>query len=148
MLGYGISDMSDPIFEKFAWILHSGLTLCWLHVGEPGFKGAVKNLQSKWLKLRHRRSSAPRFDVAPHDEEFGPEVDDLWQRSALTHFSAVERDAAYLNWKYRRHPLHRYEWVAARERNALRGILITRYDPTTSGLVDYCGPADDLPLLD
>ena len=146
MLGYGISDMSDPILEKNGWALHPALRVLFFHVSEPGFKGTLKDLCTQ-VAMRVRGVQAPRLEVTRHAGEFGPEVDELWQRSAPGYLRAVQRDAAYLNWKYHRHPVARYEWYAARESGRLRGLIVARHSRTASVLVDYCGPADDIDLM-
>jgi hypothetical protein len=148
MLGYGISDMSDPIFERQGWLRHPKLAVLFLHVRDPGLKGAMKRMCSRVAaSLLSAGRSRQQVEVVPRDEDFGPEVDELWRRSAPSYFSAVERDAAYLNWKYRRHPLQRYSWYAAYERGTLRGLVVARHDRESSVIVDYCGPARDEELM-
>jgi len=127
MLAYGISDMGDPLLAKFRWIPDPNLRIWFFHVNGLGIKGAVKSLRTRMARLRKLRARSHRLDLSWHEEDFGPEVEELWQRSAPNYFSCIERDAAYLNWKYRRHPLHRYEWVAAREGGRLRGLLVMRH---------------------
>jgi hypothetical protein len=150
MLGYGISDMSDPIFERQGWALHPGTSLLFFHIGEPGLKGAIKRIgtrASATLRRLGKSASGAHFEMARHDEDFGQEVDDLWLRSAPTYFSAVERDAAYMNWKYRCHPSQTYSWYGAYEAGRLRGLLVARHSPESSVLVDYCGPANEVDLM-
>jgi hypothetical protein len=148
MLGYGISDMSDPIFNQQGWSLHPTAWSLFFHAREPGFEGALKNICSRAAR-RIRRLHRPRtrLDVTRHEEDFGADVDALWERMEPSYFSAVQRDARYLNWKYRRHPFQRYAWYAAREKGRLQGLLVARYGVRTSVLVDYCGPANDVELM-
>lgn len=147
MLGFGISDMSDPIFAKLQWELHTGLRLVRFHVGEPGLKGVAKNLRTRLAQLRGLGSRSPGIEVTSHNEDFGADVEELWQRAAPTYFSCVARDAAYLTWKYRRHPLHRYEWFAARSGRELRGLVVVRHSAESSVLVDYCGASNDVDAM-
>jgi hypothetical protein len=148
MLGYGISDMSDPIFHQQAWALHPTAWSLFFHAREPGFEGALKNLCSQAAQRIHRlHRSRLHLDITRHEEDFGPDVDALWERMAPSYFSAVQRDANYLNWKYRRHPFQRYAWYAAREKGRLQGLLVARHGVRTSVLVDYCGPASDVELM-
>ncbi|MDB4954917.1 MAG: hypothetical protein JWO36_2486 [Myxococcales bacterium] len=144
MLGYGISDMSDPIFDKYDWLLHPHIDLLFFHVAEKGLAGRVKNLGSRLT--RKRNGSAGSSSTVSHEEGqwFSGEVDALWTESRAGYFSTVERDAAYLNWKYQQHPLNRYTSYSLRSNARLRGVLIARHDPEESVIVDYCGPADDV----
>lgn len=148
MLGFGISDMSDPIFAKANWHLNADNRMMFFHVGESGPKGIVQNFRTTLARLPHAFSASDRsLPVSRHDEDFGGEVDELWQRNASGYFSTVERDAAFLNWKYRRHPLNRYIWYAVRENGRLRGLVVARHSRVTSSVVDYCGPADDIDVM-
>lgn len=148
MLGFGISNMSDPIFEKAGWVRNPDNRMLFFHVSESGLKGVAQNFRTRLARLPNvYRASRRLLPVTRHEEDFGVEVDDLWQRSAPSYFNIVERDAAFLNWKYRKHPLNRYTWYAVRMNGQLRGLLIARHSRIISSLVDYCGPADDADLM-
>lgn len=148
MLGYGISDMSDPIFHKLGWLPHERLQLMFFHVAEPGVSGMLKNGASRAAALRGVHRNDRSYDVTHHiDDRLGSEIDDLWTRSAHGYFSALERDAAYLRWKYFEHPVHEYLCYSVRSRGVLDGLMIARWDPVESVLVDYCGPADERALM-
>ena len=147
LMGFGISDMSDPIMDR-------GSTLCadnrilFFHAREPGLKGTIKTVRTRLMRLLNtRRKPRQPLQISLNEGDFGSEVDELWQRSAPGYFSIVERDAAFLNWKYRGHPLYRYSAYVARADNQLRGLVVARHSSTTSLLVDYCGPADDIDLM-
>ena len=148
MLVFGISDMSDPIFAKAGWELSRDNRMLFFHAAESGPKGIVKNIRTALACLPHAYGAGRRsLPVTRHDEDFGDEVGALWQRSAPGYSNIVERDVAFLNWKYRRHPLNRYTWYAARENGQLRGLIVARHGAATSSVVDYCGPADDIDLM-
>lgn len=147
MLGYGISDMSDPIFHKYRWALHPEIEMLFFHVAESGLSGRVKNLGSK---LARKRGTTVHFTITVshlEGEDFSEEVDALWDASREGYFSTIERDRAYLSWKYHRHPLNRYLSYSLRIAGVLRGVLIARHDFEESVIVDYCGPADSLAIM-
>jgi GNAT superfamily N-acetyltransferase len=143
MLGYGISDMSDPIFAKHEWVLHTGLELVFFHLAERGLRGRIKNAASKLSSLRAPRVAA-EVEVwdRPTPAEYG-ELEALWERNARDYASAVQRDAAYLKWKYFDHPLYHYVAYAQRVHGQLEAVMIVRHDPEESVIVDYSGPATD-----
>jgi GNAT superfamily N-acetyltransferase len=148
MLAYGISDMSDPIFAREGWALHPATRTLFFHACEPGFVGTLKDACSLAEKRIERlRHGLPRLDVTCHDEDFGDDVDELWQRTARGYTSTVHRNAAYLNWKYRRHPFERYEWYSVRSGSRLLALIVARHSAKTSVLVDYVGPAGDVELM-
>jgi GNAT superfamily N-acetyltransferase len=147
MLGFGISDMSDPIFEKFEWKLDDTMATLFYHCGEVGLKGLSKNLMTTWARLIRFKPHAAAADVSVGGPPAEPELDALWQ-TAASHFpNAVERHGAYLIWRYHRAPVLRYRWVAARSEGRLCALLVTRHHPKESVIVDYVGPLDDAPLL-
>jgi GNAT superfamily N-acetyltransferase len=148
MLGYGISDMSDPILERESWVLNPASRVLFFHVSEPGFRGTLKDLCTQVALRIHglQRKTLP-VEISRHDEDFGPEADELWAQSSPGYLSAVRRDAAYLNWKYRKHPALRYTWYAAREGGNLRALAVARHARNCSVIVDYSGPARDVDLM-
>jgi len=144
-LAYGISDMSDPIYAQQGWVQSSEVRLLYFHSNEPRAKGLLKNMATRLLRLAGRKAveaASLRVVVNPATGAgvFDSEVDDLWRRCADGYESIVERDADYLTWKYRRHPRLAYSAYEARHENRLEGLLIARWDPIESVIVDYCGP--------
>ena len=146
LLGFGISDVSDIIMAR-------GSTLCadnrivFFHAHEPGLKGALKNLRTRLASRQARISSPEPIEVSRHEGDFGIEFNELWQRAAPGYVSIVERDAAVLTWKYRKHPVHRYIAYVGRRNGQLSGLVVARHHHKTSLLVDYSGPADDIDLM-
>lgn len=148
MLGYGMSDAMNVVLARLDWELSHDLAGYCFDARAPGVTGALKNLRSALYRLHRRRASKQPYEVTVHvDSDFGPAVDELWARSAPTYARAVERDSAYLNWRYRRHPLLSYRWYAAHRDGRLAGALVARPDPHLSVLVDYCGPLGDEELM-
>ena len=147
MLGYGISDMSDPIFAKQAWELNTGLELVFFHLAERGIKGRIKNAASRLASLRSPRV-AGEVEVwhRPMPAEVA-ELDALWKQSARGYSSGVQRDGAYLQWKYFDHPLYQYVAYVLRTRGCLAAAMVVRHDPEESVIVDYVGPATDEELI-
>lgn len=147
MLGFGISDMSDPIFEKFKWRLDTTMATMFFHANEVGLKGFSKNLLTKCSRSFRFQKGRPAARFALEVAPALAELDKLW-RDVLPHYpTAVERDGAYLTWRYRDAPVLRYRWAAARENGQLRALLITRHDPVESVVVDYVGPLDEPALM-
>lgn len=144
VLGYGISDMSDPIFEKFDWRLHGGIELVFFHLAERGMRGRIKNAVSRVASLRGIRSRAAEYEVW---DELSPnaidELEELWNRHRDEYSSTVERDGAYMRWKYFEHPIYRYRAYVERADGRVAAVLIVRHDPTETVIVDYSGPAED-----
>jgi GNAT superfamily N-acetyltransferase len=144
MLGYGISDMSDPIFETFGWKLHRGLDVVFFHLAERGMKGRIKNAVSRIAAVRGPRIHGSEYEtwdaLTPNAIA---ELDEMWHRHADGYVSAIHRDAAYLRWKYFEHPVYRYRAYAQRTRGRLHAVMIVRHDPEESVIADYSGPAQD-----
>jgi len=56
--------------------------------------------------------------------------------------SCVDRSAAYLNWRYLRHPLVRHELLAARQGQELRGYVVFSQTSEDAKIVDLFGFSD------
>jgi len=148
ILGYGISDMSDPILAQQNWLLHPDIVLLFCHVAEEGITGRVKNFGSRLGRIRSGHAHPFSSEITCEDHgPFSAEAGELWAECRSGYASTVERDPAYLNWKYYQHPLNRYISYTARAHGRLQGLLIARHDPEESVIVDYCGPAQDSQLM-
>ena len=141
VLGYGISDMSDPILDKQGWDLGRDVKGFFFHVAETGAKGMLKNTRSGLMRLALGLSKRDAMEIEIRDRDvFGADVDNLWQASVDGYTSVVERDAAYLNSHYSTHPRLHYVTYRAMQEGRLVGLLIARPDPVEAVIVDYCGP--------
>jgi len=147
LLGFGISDMSDPIFEKAGWVLDPSMATLFFHANEVGLKGFAKNLLSRSSRSLRAIKPSAMAEIAIESEVSGVELDSLWAAVARQFPNAVERTGAYLTWRWRDAPVLRYRWVTARRDGALFGAFVTRHHPVESVLADYVGPLDDPPLL-
>jgi len=141
VMGYGISDMSDPILNKMGWELVPEARGFFFYVAEEGAKGLIKNARSSLVRLALGPAKSAEIEVEIHEgEPFGADVDELWKASVPEYVSVVERDAAYLNWRYHRHPRLHYVAYYARRAGELVGVLIARPDAIEAVIADYCGP--------
>lgn len=57
-------------------------------------------------------------------EEFGPSQDEFARAFAASEAAMIERSAAYLNWRYVRHPFFAYERYQCVTDGRIRGLLI------------------------
>ena len=95
-------------------------------------------------------------EVGEFTSEFGSEFDALWQRVAPELDFAAVRDARYLSWRYKRHPIHDYRCLTLRSEGQLNGFAITRPGEVlgTDGLllVDFLAsswaPRSSAPLIE
>jgi GNAT superfamily N-acetyltransferase len=147
LLCFGISDMSDPIFEKFNWVLDPSMATMFYHVNEPGVKGLVKGLMSRGVRTLRIQPQRPTDLFSLEPQVAAAELDDLWTSVMAQFPNVVERDGAYLVWRYQQSPALRYNWVTARQNGTLRAVMVIRHHPVESVLVDYAGPLDDPSLL-
>lgn len=146
MLGFGISDMSDPILEKAGW-RSDPAEVRFFYAKETGLKGFAKNLRSRRARSRRAPAADPPIAFALESAPRPDELDALWTRVAPQFPNAVERTGAYLIWRYRDAPVLRYRWLTARLDGELRAALVTRHAPGESIIADYVGPLDDADLL-
>jgi len=71
------------------------------------------------------QAAASRAEVV-ETGEFTEEVDALFEELAPRHSAVCERTEAWLNWRYRRHPEHRYRIATARTAGELTGYAVAR----------------------
>jgi hypothetical protein len=86
------------------------------------------------------------FTVAPVDDA-APGLDELLRACLGPDPAGVRRDRRFLDWRFRRHPLHRYELLGARDRaGVLRGACVLRdggWSPEILSLMDWFVPDGD-----
>lgn len=149
VLGYGISDMSDPILAKAGWAPFDGVMGLYYSISEPGTKGAIKNIASSVLRLTSAvaRSKDPVISVSCRPASFDASHDHLWKSATAEDVGMVIRDTAYLNWRYRDHPSFRYEVLEAFKNGQLKAVLVLRHDELESVIVDYVGERQNVQLM-
>ena len=147
VLGYGISDMSDPIFEKFGWWLDATLLTYFLPVDERGMRGLAKQVRSKMQRALRGRTTDSSLEITTEQSPRWDDYGALWSRHSGDYACAVERSGEYLRWKYGEHPRHRYIVQQASQRGEARGVLISRHDPKVSVIVDYVGPGTQIEVM-
>ena len=80
-----------------------------------------------------------------HENTFGPETDDLWNKSA-SYSTALIRDKVYMTWRYMDNP-DTYPILKFYKDDKIRGLIIlkqtTRQGFKIGEIVDYICPEDD-----
>ncbi len=126
--------------------------------GLGGAKGAaVQTLLSVGRVRAMRRVTAAAKGSAGETvlreiPEFSPALDEAWLSMIKTYGIAACRDAAFLNWKYTRHPVVRYRVLLAERRGKPSGYLVWRL-PLEGGvenrasIVDYVVERGDTAAL-
>jgi len=75
---------------------------------------------------RTKPSNTNKVHIAERTGPFGPEFDELWNRTKKDFRVATVRNADYLNWRYVERPMSKYEIFEAREKNRILGFIIGR----------------------
>ena len=96
------------------------------------------------LKQMHRAESLKRKDVTieVHADECGEEFTQLSSEIGQKHEVCLERSGSYLNWRYVRNPLCRYELITARRGSSLRAYAVYRCTEEDVTVVDIFGYED------
>jgi GNAT superfamily N-acetyltransferase len=150
ILGKGISAPALPMLVKCGFALHDTgghhrRTLSFA----PSLARRIGPLAARALAAIGDRL-LPRLRTVPGSEsnlgDFDARFDELWRDAGPTHRTIARRDAAFLNWRYRRHPFRTYQvlthvvderlygyavWTTFRRRGTLRARiadLFTRRD--------------------
>jgi GNAT superfamily N-acetyltransferase len=108
---------------------------------------AAPLLTAAWRLLRRPGARlSGDVEVLPAGE-IGAEYDALWDRARTGFAACVRRDAAYVQWKYRRAPHVRHDILEARRGGELTGFVVSRHDDyrglRIGWIVDlFAAPAD------
>lgn len=127
------SDLGYPPFRILAWNLLyplkriTGLNFkllnCWRYMVEKS--RLSRELNGKRFKL----STAIDFSGEPYKR--------LWNLFASTLPLCIERDAAYMNWRYKQKPAADYKFLAVEEGGELQGVCVYALREKHGGAVGY-----------
>ncbi|HEY2379369.1 MAG TPA: hypothetical protein VGH98_25535 [Gemmatimonadaceae bacterium] len=85
--------------------------------------------QERVVRHTHAASHAEDWQIVEWSDKLGDEWDVCWNRSAARGFVGVIRNAAYLRWRYARHPRFKYEIRLARHcSSGVGGLLVFRLE--------------------
>jgi GNAT superfamily N-acetyltransferase len=137
-LGLGLTPSSYGLFKKLGYHdvgpvpfyrrILDARAVASRRVGRPLGQVAGPVLRTALRLFQPERSgTAGAVSVRP-GEGFGPEYDRLWESARGSWAMCVRRDAAYLDWKYRRCPHRRYDLWEARRGGTLAGYAVSRHE--------------------
>jgi hypothetical protein len=113
-------------------------------VKQPGLTkllAAPVNRLMEWTDLRF--GSSRECSIAPQVEDCGEEFTQLARSIGSLYGSCVERSAAYLNWRFRGHPLTHHEFLVAHRREELLGYAVIVHSEHDAKVVDLFGVDDN-----
>lgn len=116
--------------------------------GAGGLRGAVTGLAA-WLMMpafRDFSGALPAGLQFGSGRGFDARYDELWERLPKSGRIVSVRSAAYLRWRFERHPLHRFETFELSSGAELRGYFTLRTEGGSAYVGDFC--ALDLPSAD
>jgi GNAT superfamily N-acetyltransferase len=150
MMAFGISDRASDVLRHLGWVPDESVRTYRMLRRRSGIRSWLLTGLQCLNRLRRGFSRAPdssgiSVDVRSTLPGKGP-VDELWKRCYPDYGRVVQRDFAYLDWRYQQHPLSRYAFVSAWRGDVLAAALVVRFSRGTLRIVDYVGPARDLPL--
>jgi GNAT superfamily N-acetyltransferase len=70
-------------------------------------------------------------------ESLSSDVDDLWRRLPTERLALAHRTRPYLEWRYVKHPLEKYEYLALRSEGQLNGYAVVHRDQNSLIVDDY-----------
>ena len=150
IMAFGISDRASNVLRHLGWVPDDSVrTYRMLHRRSGLRSWLLTGLQ--WLNrlgsgfVRAPGGSSTIVDVRSTLPDKGL-IDELWSRCYLDYGRVVQRDFAYLDWRYQQHPLSRYAFALAWRDTELAAVLVMRFSRGTLRIVDYCGPCRDLSL--
>jgi hypothetical protein len=132
---------------RFAKVLRWGRKLRDM-VPIPGVRTGAELLGGIADFVSARTTAPPQGTVvAVETRDCDRAYDDLDRANRQRFQLHLERSAAYLNWRYRANPLHRYEILAARREGELRGYAVFSQTGSHGLLTDLVALDDDTTRL-
>jgi hypothetical protein len=98
---------------------------------------AAVNIGLRFREMAVRRTGD--WTVAAEEGPWGEEFTEASRRWSPSSAVSVARTAGYLNWRYREHPLQRYEMLTARRGGKLGGFLVRHRNGKTCVIDDLLG---------
>jgi hypothetical protein len=111
---------------------------------QPGLTkwlAAPANRLMERLDLRHVFGS--EYTITLQVEDCGEEFTRLARSVASLYGSCVERSAAHLNWRFRKHPLTHHEFLVARRGEELVGYAVLAHSEHDARVVDLFSVGDE-----
>lgn len=110
----------------------------------PFLASGVTSIANFILKQRQRAKTFKRNDVTVevYADDCGEEFTQLSFEICQKHEVCLERSSRYLNWRYVRNPLCRYELITARRGPSLRAYAVYRCTEEDVTVVDIFGYED------
>lgn len=143
VLALGISDPAASVHAAMQW---TSPTTCKGYTrirGGRHFKARVKQALQSVVKsaLVVARLGTARGNITVQPvSECVQELAQLWQDVEEQYPFAVRRTAEYLNWRYARHPLAKYEAIVLHRANRPIAAAVFWRAGSRAALVDYIGP--------
>lgn len=133
-LGRGWSKRAYEVSVKLGLITVSGFLRCWIVLSRFGFASLLWRVRHferlkrllllpVGLTLSKKRQLGVELGVSSSllgDEE------GIWIRVASCYGFAVERDQAYLEWRYSKNPMQEFKYIRATSNGKLLGLAIVR----------------------
>jgi len=144
ILALGISEVASHVHEASGWRANrSALSFVRFNQSRNPRELAKRILQmvQGMMSWRRRRLDDALSVSIGKAGELPADVEELWRRSEPGYDNVIVRDAAYLQWRYGRHPLMQYRLVAIRRSGRLEALGVFWATPERAALVDYVGPA-------
>lgn len=96
----------------------------------------ISRLGARWWRLNRRGRRDASFEVECSPEP-DPKVPELWHEVAGKYKFCVDRDMAYLHWRFCAHPHHKYTFIHLKRRGFLCACAVVRLEsgPYRHGVV-------------
>ena len=146
LMASGISDAADRVHHALGWARAAMIPQFSRTQRIRRWQDYVRMAVQTAGRLLRGRRIVQRADVTCEvvDAEHLPQdALQIWRQVADQYPNAVVRSPQYLNWRYRGHPLMRYQAIVVREQGSVAALAFFWVTPDKAVLVDYVGPRND-----
>lgn len=149
VMSFGVSRQAAIVLAKMGWVLSPDVQA----YRKISSSRSLKQCVLRCIQFANRILSPVRDTYSGKVDitwalPASDEVDRLWESCAASYEKAVHRHYDYLDWRYQKHPMARYQFMVARSgEGKLDAILVIREHQGVLRIVDYVGPGEAAGLM-
>ncbi|MFZ1948417.1 MAG: hypothetical protein WAW06_12785 [bacterium] len=157
-LGRGWSERAYAVSVKLGMVTVGGFQRVWIVLSRLAF-GRLLAASGQYRRLWQAARVMPRLGLPAKDaagitssvsQAVPEDAGSLWGEVSGRYAFSVERDPVHLNWRYARHPRHKYRFVEARVARRLAGLAVVRLtsdSPPVGVICDVIADPGDRPVV-
>ncbi|MEK7208940.1 MAG: GNAT family N-acetyltransferase [Patescibacteria group bacterium] len=124
-LDVGANTAAEIILQKFGWINFGtlGRAMAVLSPAAAAFSRRPELISKQIIKPSILKSMSV---IIEQTNRVGEDVEQFWQQLRMTIGNISDRSMKFLNWRYANHPIFRYQFLLAKQKSEVIGLVVYR----------------------